>query len=172
MKTISRSLAVLAAGALFGACAASQNPQPATAAGAMSAPIAFDSAPAVGAKATCPVMKKTFTVSAESKRSEHDGKHYAFCCPGCKGQFDANPAKFLAGKAGPATANADSNVPMGFAAPPKAGSKARCPVSGSAFPVSEGSERSEHDGKHYAFCCKGCKAKFDADPAKFLSKNK
>lgn len=57
---------------------------------------AFDAAPAVGSKARCPVSKKVFTVSEATVSSEHEGKHYAFCCPGCKEKFDAAPADFAA----------------------------------------------------------------------------
>jgi YHS domain-containing protein len=58
------------------------------------APKAFASAPAVGAKATCPVMGDEFVVKADSPRSLYQGKHYVFCCSGCKTKFDADPAKF------------------------------------------------------------------------------
>ena len=40
-------------------------------------------------------MKGEFTVTEATQRSEHGGKHYVFCCPGCKPQFDADPAKYL-----------------------------------------------------------------------------
>ncbi len=60
-------------------------------------PTAFDAAPAVGTKARCPVMGGEFTVSESTERSEYEGKHYAFCCPGCKPSFDAAPEKFLEG---------------------------------------------------------------------------
>lgn len=30
-------------------------------------------------------------------KSEHMGKTYYFCAPGCKKAFDANPAKYIAG---------------------------------------------------------------------------
>lgn len=59
------------------------------------APKVFDKAPAVGTKATCPVMGGEFEVKADSQRSEHKGKHVVFCCPGCKPKFDAEPAKYL-----------------------------------------------------------------------------
>ena len=52
---------------------------------------AFDAAPEPGTKARCPVAKKVFTVTAETVTSEHNGKHYAFCCPGCKTKFDEAP---------------------------------------------------------------------------------
>jgi len=57
-------------------------------------PKAFDKAPAVGTKATCPVMGESFTVTAKSERSQHNDKHYAFCCEGCKTKFDKNPKKY------------------------------------------------------------------------------
>ena len=55
---------------------------------------AFDKAPATGTKAVCPVMDDEIKVAADSERSEHRGKHYAFCCKGCKSKFDANPEKY------------------------------------------------------------------------------
>ena len=58
-------------------------------------PIAFDAPPAVGTKARCPVMGGEFTVSEGTERSEYKGKHYAFCCPGCKPSFDGDPEKYL-----------------------------------------------------------------------------
>jgi len=42
-----------------------------------------------------------------------------------------------------------------------------CPVSGK--PVKEG-VTTKHDGKDVGFCCNNCKAKFEADPAKFSKK--
>jgi len=32
--------------------------------------------------------------------SEHKGKTYYFCAPGCKKAFDENPEKYLQGEAG------------------------------------------------------------------------
>lgn len=53
----------------------------------------------------------------------------------------------------------------------KVGDKTKCPVSGEEFTVEEGSQKVEHDGKTYYFCCGGCKKKFEADPAKFTKKS-
>ncbi len=55
----------------------------------------FASPPQVGAKARCPVMGNEFTVGAATTRSVHGGRHYVFCCPGCKPKFDASPQKYL-----------------------------------------------------------------------------
>lgn len=58
-------------------------------------PTAFDTAQPVGAKATCPVMGGTFTITDKTPHSEVDGRHVYFCCSGCKPQFDESPEKFL-----------------------------------------------------------------------------
>ena len=62
---------------------------------ATSAENGFDTKPAVGTKAKCPVSGKEFTVSKDTQFSKYKGKYYAFCCPGCKPQFDKNPEKYL-----------------------------------------------------------------------------
>jgi YHS domain-containing protein len=59
------------------------------------APMAFDKAPEVGVKATCPVSRQEFTITEKTVMSEHAGKHYAFCCPSCKPKFDKDPEKYL-----------------------------------------------------------------------------
>jgi YHS domain-containing protein len=48
----------------------------------------------VGQKAHCPVSGEDFVVKAETAQVEHDGKHYAFCCPDCQPAFTKNPAKY------------------------------------------------------------------------------
>ena len=55
----------------------------------------FATKPAVGTKAVCPVTGEAFTVSKETQFSHYKGKYYAFCCPGCKPQFDKDPEKYL-----------------------------------------------------------------------------
>ena len=62
------------------------------------APVAFDSTPALGTKAFCPVSKEAFTISAKTAMATYKGKTYAFCCPECKPEFEANPEKFAAAK--------------------------------------------------------------------------
>lgn len=58
------------------------------------APISFATPPAEGARARCPVMGQDFTVGKETQRSQNAGRHYAFCCPGCKAKFEAEPGKY------------------------------------------------------------------------------
>jgi YHS domain-containing protein len=68
---------------------------PQVAANEASAPTAFDKQPAVGTKAKCLVMQNEFTVNKATTFSQYKGKHYAFCCPGCKPKFEADPEKYL-----------------------------------------------------------------------------
>jgi Cu+-exporting ATPase len=48
-----------------------------------------------------PVCGMTVTPEGAAAQSEHNGKIYYFCAPGCKARFDANPASYL--KADPAS---------------------------------------------------------------------
>ncbi|MBI2894205.1 MAG: YHS domain-containing protein [Deltaproteobacteria bacterium] len=64
-------------------------------AAAADAQASFEGAPPVGAHALCPVSGEAFSVSAETQTAEYQGRTYAFCCPRCKGRFEANPASFV-----------------------------------------------------------------------------
>jgi len=73
-------------------------PKPSTAQNAPApgkAPTVFDSIPPLGTKATCSVMGNEFAIKESSDHSEYKGKHYFFCCPGCKPKFDADPEKYI-----------------------------------------------------------------------------
>ena len=59
------------------------------------APVAFDKKPAVGTRATCPVMGHAFKIKPNSEFSEYKGKYYFFCCAGCKPKFDKSPEKYI-----------------------------------------------------------------------------
>lgn len=69
----------------------------------------------------------------------------------------------------PSTSSAPSSVKEPGEA--KVGDTTKCPVSGEEFTVEATSQKVEHDGKTYYFCCGGCKKKFEADPAKYLKKS-
>lgn len=73
-----------------------ESPTPPSAQPAGEAPTSFDAPPPVGTRAHCPVMDQDFVVAENTPRSEFQGRHYVFCCPGCKPQFDANPQRYLA----------------------------------------------------------------------------
>ena len=50
------------------------------------------------AKTNCAVMPKDVINIADAEKmghfSDYKGKRYYFCCPGCKPQFDKDPAKY------------------------------------------------------------------------------
>ena len=119
-----------------------------------------EEAPAVAGEplpeeATCPVMGEKFKPTKDSQFSVYEGKKVYFCCPGCKGKFDADPAKYMKAAA---------------AAPAAAAGEVTCVISGEKFVATAESPKSEYTGKTYAFCCPGCKKKFDAEPEKYASK--
>ncbi|HET9289320.1 MAG TPA: XdhC family protein [Gaiella sp.] len=47
-------------------------------------------------EAVDPVCGMTVAVGADTPSAEHEGSTYWFCCPGCRGRFARNPAKYLA----------------------------------------------------------------------------
>ncbi len=62
----------------------------------------------------------------------------------------------------------DTAAPVAFDKKPAPGTKAKCPVMGGVFKVNEKTEMSQYKGKYYAFCCPGCKPKFDKNPKQYL----
>jgi xanthine dehydrogenase accessory factor len=47
-------------------------------------------------EAVDPVCGMTVAVRPETPSAEHEGTTYFFCCPGCRGRFARDPAKYLA----------------------------------------------------------------------------
>ncbi len=82
----------------------------------------------------------------------YQGTDYFFCCAGCKAKFEADPQKYLA-------------------AAPRA-EKVRDPVCGMT-PFKDVAKAKgnhvHHHGEDYYFCSAGCKAKFEAEPEKYLN---
>jgi Cu(I)/Ag(I) efflux system membrane fusion protein len=120
-----------------------------------------------GASATDPVCGMTVDETkarAAGRVSQHQGQAYYFCNDGCKKQFDADPAKYLA-KAKPAA--------MTMAAvDPKEATDPVCGMKVDAAEAKAAKLCSEHQGKMYFFCNEGCRRRFEADPAKYLAKAK
>ncbi len=149
-------------------------------AGDETAPIAFDEKPAVGTRAKCPVMGNVFEVNENTLHSEYLGKHYVFCCPGCKPQFDADPERYLSpaedevisrdGHAHeqPEDEHANHVHVNGFDGMPPVGTKAFCPVMQNDFTVTKETASSEYQGKTYVFCCAMCKPIFDKNPERYV----
>lgn len=84
---------------------------------------------------------------------------------GCGGssQGDGTSAEGTGSTGGEATAA--RVVPVGEAT---IGDTTTCPVSGETFVVTAESPHVQHEGRTYYFCCPGCDARFQANPAQFL----
>ncbi|MCO4764244.1 MAG: YHS domain-containing protein [Myxococcales bacterium] len=67
------------------------------------------------ATAVCPVSKREFKVTADTKTVVHNGKTYYMCCPGCFKKFSANPGKYVAAAAPkkPCAGACDKTKPAG-----------------------------------------------------------
>lgn len=91
-----RTLLLLSLVSLFAGCASTKSAEggapPAAEASALKKP----GEAVLGDKTTCPVSGETFTVAADSPKVEHEGKTYYFCCEDCVGDFQKDPAKYLA----------------------------------------------------------------------------
>lgn len=62
-----------------------------------------------------------------------------------------------------------SVIPTMFTSKPELGAKAKCPISGEEVQITDQTPMAEHQGKHVAFCSAACKAKFKAEPDKYLA---
>jgi len=51
----------------------------------------------IGDRTRCPISGEEFVVTADSPKSEYNGKTYYFCCPHCKQKFESNPSQFAKG---------------------------------------------------------------------------
>ena len=106
----------------------------------------------------CPVMGNHAQVTAGTKFTDHDGKRYYYCCPGCKPKFEANSAIYLD------KLNLPANVTMVDAD----GKQFVCPACGMESALTKTTVHSDHDGGKYYFCSDNCKVIFDQKPAKFI----
>lgn len=91
----------------------------------------------------------------------------AFACGGGEPQSAADHHDGEAGGEAHGDPAAAADAQASFEGAPPVGAHAICPVSREAFTVTAETQTSEHAGRTYAFCCSNCKARFDADPARF-----
>lgn len=91
---------------------------------------------------------------AAGKR-EHKGRQYLFCSVGCVAKFDADPERY----------HASSEETRSSAEPERTVD----PVCGMTVDPLHAAATQEHGGRTYAFCSKGCAAKFAAKPDAFLA---
>ena len=78
----------------------------------------------------------------------HQGATYYFCSKGCAAKFQADPVKYLQPAAAPEAV--------------------RDPVCGMTVDPQQAAGSVTYQGETYYFCSKGCAAKFQADPEKYL----
>jgi YHS domain-containing protein/mono/diheme cytochrome c family protein len=109
--------------------------------------------------AKCPVSGKDVD---PAHTAERDGQVIAFCCDQCLAKFTADPSAFLDKVEGFVPKAKDGPKPV--AQQPV---NTKCPVSGKDI---DPAATLEHDGRIVAFCCANCRAKFEAEPAKFAAK--
>jgi YHS domain-containing protein len=88
-------------------------------------------------------------------------------CGGGEAQSAADHHEGEAGGESHGDPAAAADAATSFEGAPPVGAHAICPVSHEAFTVTAETQTSEHAGRTYAFCCPNCKARFDADPARF-----
>ena len=110
-------------------------------------------APTAG-KAVDPVCGMSVDPATAEASATHEGRTVWFCCEGCKETFLADPARFASGPVAPAPAKPDAAVD---------------PVCGMKVERSGAKHSAIRGGKRYLFCCAACRAKFVADPEKYLN---
>lgn len=86
---------------------------------------------------------------------EYQGREVKLCCKGCKKEFDAGAAKFVA--------KIDEAAKKVKPYPIKT-----CLLSGE--PLNENSPVMIYKGQEYKFCCKDCLKKFAKEPDKYTGK--
>jgi YHS domain-containing protein len=119
----------------------------------------------------CPVMGRLVTPQGGS--ATYEGETIAFCCPGCKGKFEADPVRYMdLLRMNPPTYWYASRKPgvvaMRKAKAAAASANGLCPVLGQLVTAKGGS--ATYKGQKIAFCCPGCEKKFAKDPESFMRK--
>jgi Cu+-exporting ATPase len=101
---------------------------------------------------------------------EHAGDTYYFCSAGCQQKFKADPLGTLSAK--PKGMGTQLHVP-GMLAKTSAGAAStnavKDPVCGMDVDPATAAFKTQHRGKEYFFCCRGCLEKFRANPEQILS---
>ncbi|WP_131196913.1 heavy metal translocating P-type ATPase [Lichenihabitans psoromatis] len=129
-----------------------------------------------------PVCGMTVDPETATQKAENAGETYFFCSAGCRTKFVEDPAKYVApddpaaegmpvkhtaaahgcgcgGRHGTQAASPTDGAP----------SEVKDPICGMSVDPATAKHRAEHDGRSYCFCSAGCRTKFLADPAKYLS---
>ena len=139
--------------ALLARCALAQGccGETASAAATSSAPAttAGDAVP-TNPQTTCPVMGGKIN---KNIFADYQGKRVYFCCKGCPAEFAKDPAKYV--KKLEAAGITLAKTPV----------QTTCPVMGGKI---NKAIFVDYQGKRVYFCCGGCPAEFNKDPAKYV----
>ena len=123
-----------------------------------------------GDLATDPVCGMKVNPATAKFSHEHEGATYYFCSAGCQQKFKADPRGTLSAK--PKGMGPELLV-LGMPAKASAGAAStitvKDPVCGMDVDPSTTAFKTQHNGKEYFFCCKGCLEKFRANPEQILS---
>lgn len=103
---------------------------------------------------TCPVMGGEID---KNVYVDHDGKRVYLCCEACVKAFQEDPDKYLDKLKAEGVELEDAPI-----------EQTACPVSGKAINTAI---FTDHEGERVYFCCNGCKASFEKDPAKYMKKS-
>ena len=112
-----------------------------------------------------PVCGMTVDPAATPHHAHYGDQDYHFCSAGCRAKFAADPSRYLEPvpvAAAPAAAHAccDGGQSKGTE---------KDPVCGMDVDPLTTTHHAEHAGHDYHFCSAGCRAKFVANPATYLS---
>jgi Cu+-exporting ATPase len=122
------------------------------------------------ANGVCPVLGRP--VTADGGTASYRSQTIAFCCPGCKPRFEADPETFMRElRADPGAFAYDrpgpSNAEMRAAREAAGTANGRCPVLGPVVEKAGGFV--EYQGERIGFCCESCIEKFRADPERYMA---
>lgn len=128
-----------------------------------------------GLTAIDPVCGMTVAKESAKHTATVDGEDYFFCCGGCRTKFLANPSAFIQKQAVPQGHAHDhgnhdhGHHDHGHAQLTSAQTMVKDPVCGMNVDPATAKHQSSHDGQDYYFCSAGCKSRFEANPAAYLS---
>lgn len=128
---------------------------------------------------------------AGSIEAVHNGFQVHFCSEACKDKYFASPVEYelnydvVSNEVKPQKemkhtvtfegrpfSFATAENKSAFEKNPDAFVYAECPVSGEVFLRKDAGATVTHEGKTHYFCCKGCLAKFNADPKQYMGPRK
>ncbi len=104
----------------------------------------------------CVMTGKQIAEDAEPVVVVHEGREIKFCCNGCKGKFEADPAAVLSKLDGEIVEQQKDKYPL-----------STCVVSGKEIAEGEGNDY-VYNNRYVKLCCAGCESKVEGDPAKYI----